>query len=29
MRTLAKIAVVYALCAWGLIEGIRWLLGVV
>lgn len=28
MKTFAKIALVYAACAWALIEGISWLLRV-
>ncbi len=29
MKTLAKIALLYAAASWALIEGIAWLLGVV
>ncbi len=29
MKTIAKFALVYAACAWALMEGIAWLLGVV
>ena len=29
MKTIVKFALVYAACAWGLMEGIAWLLGVV
>ncbi len=29
MKTLAKYVMVYAACAWAVMEGIAWLLGVV